>query len=560
MRSSPLGRPSSPAEHKAAKKKADALRALRLALSPNQQPVHERIPPGGGEVMARPTEGCLTAVAEILESCRDVLARVDRLLAGPGPTAQVSAYALAFGRLLVWAMGLDCIFVTDIWGLLRDLDPPWRRRLGLVRPDGKALSYRQVHHRLRRLVGAFSGGEPVEDATVAERGMQAFMSELLLSHLEARGMSREDISHLAIDASSIETPAAVGVDESVVEGDRRYTKDPEAGPGHMPAKNGRHSGSLIGYDLWAAVNTSGAGLDDVPSPGVVVGFGLAYPNKGGREVISLLERVKGLGTNPETVRADRGISNLVDDKKGGNFHVSLKKLGIELIHELGPTHTKPAPDLRGAVWVGSSLCCPCSPQGQAELPAHDRNMSQEERLELASRYDKRDRFHFQERQRSGVAGGGCRLQCPARAGKVRCPLVPKSMLRGMDEVPTIKPPSNIATPAQIARLARVDPEAAAKLEPAPDCCSQETITLPVTVEPGRYQRLHYGTTPWVLAYGQRQHVESSYAALKTNFASLRRGSYQQFGKGIPTFFIGLALLWVNYKTLRSFDYRYQIRT
>ena len=559
MKPTPLGVPRSASEHRAAERKAARLRAQRQAIRPYQEPENSRIVPGSDEAMALPSEECLDAAVEILDSCRDELARYDRALRGPGPRPQVSVYALMFGVLLVIAMRLDGMFITDVVKVLRALPKSWRKRLGLIRPNNKKLSDRQVRHRLDRLVWVIGELCPSFADMPAGQRIAAFANRLIQLHLEGAGIAPQDVHHVAADSSSIETPAAVLVDESVIEGDKRYTKDPEAGPNFWPAKNGRHNGTRMGFDLHTTVLTSGAGIDGKPRPGVIAAFVLAYPNKGGREIPQLFDLMGKLGYEMETVRADRGISNLMDDKQGGNFHVRLAEQAIRLIHDLGPTHRKPAPDVRGVVWVDSSLCCPCAPAGLIELPAHSSSMTKAERLELASRYDTRDQYHFEERQRAGVAGGGCRLECPARAGKVRCPLVPESMVRGMDEVPTIPVPDDVATPDQIARLARVDPEAAAKLKPAPDCCVQKTITLKPSVEPGRYQSIHYGTTRWVEAYGQRPKVEAGYAHLKTNFSSIRRGSYRYFGKAIPTIFIGLALMWINHMILRSFDHRFNIK-
>ena len=236
MRATPLGLPRSAAERAAARRRAEERRARRLPIRPHQEPENSRIVPGSDEAMALPSEACLDAAVEILDACRDELARYDRALRGPGPRAQVSVYALMFGVLLVIAMRLDGIFITDVVKVLRDLPKPWRKRLGLVRPNNKKLSDRQVRHRLDRLLWVIGELQPSFADMPPEQRVAAFANRLIQLHLEAVGIAPQEVRHLAVDSSSIEAPAAVLVDESVIEGDKRYTKDPEAGPNFWPSK------------------------------------------------------------------------------------------------------------------------------------------------------------------------------------------------------------------------------------------------------------------------------------------------------------------------------------
>ncbi|MDA8039271.1 MAG: hypothetical protein M0Z69_08955 [Actinomycetota bacterium] len=532
---------------------ADRKRQRRLALVPNAEPVHHRIRPGTRKATAVPTT---TVIEKCIERAKKslLISDLDKLLGG----ASTASLKMIFTGLDMLAeMQAPHFYLTDVHALLMSLPKKYQRQLGVITDTGRLVSYIACWRRMNKLERKLVKTEAFQHLSIDE-ALTYIGNKLALIHLESQGVRPEEIFEAALDSSSLETWAKVRIDESLPKDDKRWTKDEEAGPNHWPAKNGRHSETRMGFDWQALVQVSGNGIDGRPRPGVIFGFQFSYPNKGGCEYLRLLDRAAAVGIRLKGVRADLGVANLVNDYEGGNFQVGLAERGIRLVHKLTETQKKPAPAFRGAPWVRSNLCCPCSWHAQNQLPPIDSNLSSEEKAGLIARYDAAAAHFFAVRQRAGVRGGGVRLECPARRGTVRCPLVNRSMTLPSDKFDTIQPPTNMRTQKQIAEVAAVDPEAAASLIPAPDCCEQETMTLPATVEPGRHQWPPYGTTEHVQQYGQRNLVEGAYGDLKTNIGSLRRGSYRYFGKGIPALFTAFMVIAVNQRLIDSFDYRHGI--
>lgn len=537
----------------------------RDALPPYAEPKRKRVVPGRRPANAVPSQKAIEQCLELIDAVPEVEV-YDRLLDhDSGFLCQARVRTALVGIALVQLMGLAKADFTVVIAVLRALPKRYQRRLGVIDAHDHVLTYRQLTYRVQRLRELLDPDykrrkmNKNNKSSSSDETFTWLANRLVARHLELNGIDLARVTEGAFDSSTVETPAAVQIDESLPEdADRRWTKDPEAGPAHRPAKNGQRSGTAIGYDLQFLCQTQGDGLDGKRRPGVITTFQLKYPNKGGRTYLQLLDRAVEHGVKIRRVRGDKGISALVTDYEGGNFHEGLAKRGVQMVHPLRDWRRAPAPDYRGAVWCDTSLACPCSAQVRSEPPPlHRTGKPKNLALQLAERYDRRAKFFFAERQRSRVRGGGCRLECPARRGKVRCPLVPKSMRLPSDKYDTAQPPENMRTRKQIAEIAAVDPVAAAKLVPAPPCCEQETITLRASVEPGRYQAIPYGTTAWYQVYHQREHAESAYAALKCNFNSLRRGSYRHFGRAIPTLFVAFMVIWVNQKILDSFDERHQ---
>jgi hypothetical protein len=547
--------------------RAARLRAARDALAPYAEPKRSRVAPGTRPARAVPDQKTIEVCLEIIAAIPEAQAYDQLLDRGPGFLCQCRVTTALLGIALVVWMGLAKLELTSVLAVLHSLPEDYQKRFGVLSSTGHRLTYRQLTYRLegfREILDPKAkrgrrrerrrNGEASKDDEI----FTWFGNLIITRHLELNGVEPANVTEAALDASTVDTPSGVRVDESLPEGtDRRTTKDPEAGPAHRPAKNGQRSGTSMGYDLHFLTQTQGDGLDGKRRPGVIAAYQLEYPNKGGRAYLELLDLAAEHGVKPIRVRGDKGISALKNDYLGGNFHEGLAERGVQMVHPLREWRGAPAPSYRGMVWVDSNTACPFSPQAQVDLPMHKTGTPKEQAMELCDRYDHRSQFFFVERQRQGVKGGGCRLECPARRGKVRCPLVPKSMRLPADQYDTAQPPENMRTRRQIAEIAAIDPEAASKLIPAPDCCEQETITLPASIEPGRYQAIPIGTTQWYTVYHQREHVESAYAGLKENFYSLRRGSYRYFGRAMPTLFLAFMIVRVNQGILDSFDERHE---
>jgi hypothetical protein len=101
-----------------------------------------------------------------------------------------------------------------------------------------------------------------------------------------------------------------------------------------------------------------------------------------------------------------------------------------------------------------------------------------------------------------VDDGYQQVACPAAAGKLRCPLKPASMALRFDRPEVLSPP----------------------VGSLPTCCSQQTMTVPVTVNLKTCQKHPYPSTAWRLSYARRTAAERAFSTLKdTSSTDMRRG-------------------------------------
>jgi len=169
----------------------------------------------------------------------------------------------------------------------------------------------------------------------------------------------------------------------------------------------------------------------------------------------------------------------------------------------------------GMPWAAGQAHCPATPDelGRLQRPAVN-----------APRHEF-DRFRTQIAARKARAmvprtkldeHGRQRLQCPALAGLVGCPL-----REGSKEVairaglPIVQEPPSLETHPEL-----------------PKCCTQETVKPPTPPEPIlKLQQLFYwGSREWEEHYARRTYVEGSYGIRKNPAAeNVDRGQNQVFG-------------------------------
>ena len=98
------------------------------------------------------------------------------------------------------------------------------------------------------------------------------------------------------------------------------------------------------------------------------------------------------------------------------------------------------------------------------------------------------------------------MECPARAGRVRCPLVPAT-----NDLPVTVP------------IVLNPPE-----QPAP-VCTQATVTISREDLGKHHQVYPYGTTEHGRSYKRRTAVERGNAYMDRHYGNLRRGTIRCFG-------------------------------
>jgi hypothetical protein len=186
------------------------------------------------------------------------------------------------------------------------------------------------------------------------------------------------------------------------------------------------------------------------------------------------------------VLADSGYSH----RDAQAWALPLRRAGAQLVQDLHPHDRGPKGTHDGAVISNGSLYCPRTPRTLLELgpPApgaakeqaadHDRKTAEAARYKLG-------------RLTSDDADGYHRVQCPAAAGKIRCPLRPASMTLDRDRPEILTPPEH--------------PQA---------CCTQQTITVPPDVNAKTRQKHDYPSPAWRRSYARRTGAERGFATVK----------------------------------------------
>jgi hypothetical protein len=131
------------------------------------------------------------------------------------------------------------------------------------------------------------------------------------------------------------------------------------------------------------------------------------------------------------------------------------------------------------------------------------------------------------------ADGYHRVQCPAAAGKIRCPLRPQSMTLDRDRPEILAPPQ--------------EPQA---------CCTQATVTVPPEVNAKTRQKHDYPGPAWRRSYARRSAAERGFATVKDPAASdTARGWCRLMGLA-PLMLFTAALLTVrNQRILHAWNAR-----
>lgn len=218
---------------------------------------------------------------------------------------------------------------------------------------------------------------------------------------------------------------------------------------------------------------------------------------------------------------DMGYTN----KSVNDFVFPARELGYDLTIDL-PANTPTRQAFNGGVIVDGDLWCPCTPH----LNLTDRvprNRPPAERQVLHDKYDERANYRFTRRATSDL--GEPRMECPARAGRVRCRLIPVSMRAGHNKPLVPNPPAR----------------------PELVCTA---VTVQVSYEKlGRFhQRRPYGTTRHAKSLARRTSVERGNASLKTLHGTLQRGSIRCYGLENMLLLGGLYVAAVNVHITEAF--------
>lgn len=304
--------------------------------------------------------------------------------------------------------------------------------------------------------------------------------------------------------------------------------DPDAAWGVKTSKTGKDE-AYFGYELHAIVRVGASGSDGSRTPclaeRIVV---LPASAKGTGPVLQSLARMREDGLRVREVISDRGYSYKLDWTPG------LIAQGLDPVHDLHPNQLGPRGTHAGARIVAGVPHCPAMPEIFNTITRPDRLAGGPEVDAFTTRIAEREQWALRRIAKADPTGKE-RYECPARAGKVRCPSHAPSMSLPLALPKVMSPPP---------------------LSEAPACCSQRTITVPGSVDAKARQSHYWGSRAWIAAFSRRSRVEGWFGNLKSeNAEALGRGAFRVMGLCKTSLMLGIYSAATNLRLLRAWAMR-----
>ena len=460
----------------------------------------------------------LAGLEEIIDAS-GIAPRTEGMLPAGVRARQLAVRTLLLGMMITLADGRPA-HLTRVHQALTGLPEADQRRLGVL-ADWKGgphrLTYRQAEYTFALVSRALGKDQP---DGLASPALQRACDGLLEASIPAE--FKDASASLAVDWSDLESfsrPPPRGT---------RDCADPEASWGHR-RNNLLHDEDelFFGYYLSDAV-----AVPDEQGPPV--------PELARRMTASscrhdpvpaftpVLTAMPAAGIPLGDVLSDSGYSHRIPQ----NWASPLRKAGASLVQDLHPHDRGPKGTHAGAVVANGNLYCPCTPRPLLELAPLSRAATPAQAAGHDAKTAEAARYKL-GRLTSDDTDGYCRVQCPAAAGKIRCPLRPASMTLDRDRPEVLTPPEH--------------PQA---------CCTQQTITVPPDVLAKTAQKHDYPSAAWRRSYARRSGAERGFATAKDPAANtIARGWCRLMGLA-PLMLFTVTLLAVrNQRILTAWNAR-----
>jgi len=415
-------------------------------------------------------------------------------------------------------------------------------RLGIVTdtPTGcHTLTYRQTERTFTTMIAtmdptpvpSFAGIEPAQraahlaatrggiDAPQRESRLLSFCDALLEASIPPT--HRHQSTSVAVDWTDHATWARPARPESLA-------ADPDASWGHRNTNTpGTKDGLFFGY--YAQAVTTVADEDGPAVPELVRRVSLDPPSVDPPTVMAnILGRMHAAGVAVADVLADSGYAHRVAER----WAQPLRRIGARLIQDLHPHDRGPKGTWDGATCANGNLWCPSTPTPLLTLGPLARHANADD----IAAHDARcaELAHYKlGRTHADDADGYHRVECPAAAGKLRCPLKPASMALGFDHPEILDPPTH-----------------------PPRCCAQTTITVPPSVNAKTRQKHDYPSPAHRHSYNRRSGAERSFSTTKDPATTdTRRGWCRLLGRTKNLVMYACATVIRNLRILASFQRR-----
>ncbi len=418
----------------------------------------------------------LAGFEEIIDAS-GVAPRIEAVLPSGARGRQLAVRTLLLGMMLALADGRPA-HLTRVHRALAGLPEGDQRRLGVLADwvnGPHLLTYRQAEYTFGLVTAALGKDEP--DGLPSPE-LQRACDDLLEASVPEQFKNAS--ASLAVDWSDLESfsrPPPRGTSDCA---------DPEASWGHRKDNLTADQDELFyGYYLSDAVTVP----DEQGQPVPELARRMTTSSCRCDPVPAFTPVLAGMpqdGIPLGDVLADSGYSHRVP----GNWAVPLRLAGAALVQDLHPHDRGPRGTHEGAVIANGNLYCPAAPRALLELGPLSRAATSAQAAQHDARTAEAARYKL-GRLTSDDADGYHRVQCPAAAGKVRCPLQPPSMTLDRDRPEILTPPEQ--------------PQA---------CCTQQSLTVPPHVNAKTRQKHDYPSAAWRRSYARRSAAERGFATAK----------------------------------------------
>jgi hypothetical protein len=464
------------------------------------------------------------AVLEQAIDISGVAPRIEAMLPAGARTRQLSVRTLLAGMCLTQADGRPA-HLTRVRQALASLPGDDQRRLGVAADwkDGPhLLTYRQTEYTFGLVAKALGKDKP---DGLASPALQAVCDDLLEASVP--GEFKHASASLAVgwtDLESFSRPPPHGTTGCA---------DPEAAWGHRKNNLLRSENELFyGYYLSGAVTVPGENGPAVPELARRA-TASSCRHDPVRAFAPVLTALPGQGIPLGDILGDSGYSHRDADA----WAVPLRAAGAQLVQDLHPHDRGPKGTHAGAVISNGNLYCPKTPRPLLELGPLARAAAKEQAADHDRKTGELARYKL-GRITAGDADGYHRVQCPAAAGKVRCPLRPASLRLDRDRPEILQPPEH--------------PQA---------CCTQQTITVPPHVLAKTAQKHDYPSAAWRRSYARRTGAERGFATAKDPASNdISRGWCRLMGLAPLMLFVTTLLVARNERILAAWNTRQEENT
>jgi len=406
------------------------------------------------------------------------------------------AHLIAFHRAL---LGLE---LADRVRL--GVDVEWRR-------GPHALTYRQVERTFHLVTTALA-----TDAELCEAVISALVEASVPD--EHRDASRSyAVDWTDVESFSTRRPKANG---AYADNDASWGHRKGGGPGEKDEL-------FFGYYLQLVVmvrDDAGAAVPEVVRRMLLTSCATDPPPA----LVPVLEDMVGSGVGVTDVLCDSGYAHRVPE----HWALRLRAMGATPVMDLHPGDRGRQGTHQGAVCCNGNLYCPSTPTALFDLGPLPMGATKDQMADHDRRAD--ELAHYKLGVHSGPDPDGYRrMECPAQANKVRCPLVDRSMTLGYDRPEVHSPP-----------------------EHPPTCCTQRTITVAPSVNAKTTQKHDYPSKAHRRSYARRTAAERGNSTIKDPATNdVARGWCRVMGLVPMSVLIACLLVVRNHRVLDAFSAR-----